>query len=68
MNNTYNNIDVLLVFTKLIFIKSIQDYDKKLTLKLSSQLKKLPRDQKERFKSIYLIDFLGLVIDITPGK
>ena len=61
------NIDVLLVFTKLVFIKSIPDYDKKLTSVLSSQLRELPRDQKERFKSIYLVDFLGLVIDITPG-
>jgi hypothetical protein len=57
-NNTYENIDVLLVVTESRFNKVIKDYYKKLTSSLSL-------NQQKRFKELYLIDYSNVLIKLS---
>ena len=57
-NNTYKNIDVLLVVTEFRFNKVIKDYYKKLINSLSL-------NQQKRFKELYIIDYSNVLINLS---
>lgn len=56
-NDTYKNIDVLLVATESRLNKAIQNYYKKLKNILRSELHNKTNSAKNKFKEIFLIDF-----------